>query len=296
MSKEEPMISSYDGIIADLQILGFTQLDMPLSVREVKKRWRDLCRRYHPDKGGDEDQFRFVTNAYECLTNPSYRKRERGGIKQQSLDVQLPYQVSFEEVFFGATIPINFAVKEFSEDGDIIRKKHEEIQTITLNLEPACFPGIKSPIGFRGKGLRRGRQRGDAIVNIALKKHELFRIGEKDGCFGKELYIYSEEYIPLNKCLKGGRIDVQTMYGIKRLKVPAGTRPGDKLPIKGAGLNGAPHFVVVKVHYPNRNELKTKEWSFLGIDWANEDGADAVVAEEQGTKLLYGGREGVTYE
>jgi curved DNA-binding protein CbpA len=37
--------------------------------QELKRRYRILSKKYHPDKGGTENQFRFVHDAYKYLIN-----------------------------------------------------------------------------------------------------------------------------------------------------------------------------------------------------------------------------------
>lgn len=59
---------------------------------EIKKAYRRLALKYHPDKGGSEAKFKEIANAYEVLSDPSRRaeydktgsappKTSRGGIE-----------------------------------------------------------------------------------------------------------------------------------------------------------------------------------------------------------------------
>lgn len=139
---------------------------------------------------------------------------------------------------------------------------------------------------FSGRGLRCGKTRGNAIVIPSIEPHPKFKVGPgptRNG-YGATLVISSEEEIPLKTCLKGGKIEVQTMRGIRKLRVPAGTCPGDRLRVPGAGINEGDHFVLVKVHYPKKNDLK-KDWGFLRVDWQKED--------EESRKENSGGMDGI---
>ena len=47
--------------------------------KEIKKAYRALAKIHHPDKGGDEDEFKVITEAFEILSDPDKRKRyDRG--------------------------------------------------------------------------------------------------------------------------------------------------------------------------------------------------------------------------
>jgi curved DNA-binding protein len=41
---------------------------------EIKKSFRKLAQKYHPDAGGDEQKFKEISEAYETLSNPEKRK------------------------------------------------------------------------------------------------------------------------------------------------------------------------------------------------------------------------------
>ena len=52
------------------QILGITR---DASAEEIKKAYRELAHKYHPDKGGDEKKFKEIAEAYQILSNKEKR-------------------------------------------------------------------------------------------------------------------------------------------------------------------------------------------------------------------------------
>lgn len=41
---------------------------------QIRKSFRKLALKVHPDKGGDPEKFKLISNAYETLTNPEKRQ------------------------------------------------------------------------------------------------------------------------------------------------------------------------------------------------------------------------------
>jgi DnaJ-class molecular chaperone len=64
------------------EVLGVTK---QVSQEEIKKAYRDLCKLHHPDKGGDEDKFKEISEAYENLSDKDKRaKYDRFGHGSQN--------------------------------------------------------------------------------------------------------------------------------------------------------------------------------------------------------------------
>lgn len=42
--------------------------------KEIKKRYRELSKTKHPDKGGNEEEFKELTKAYKSLTDEETKK------------------------------------------------------------------------------------------------------------------------------------------------------------------------------------------------------------------------------
>ena len=69
---------------ADLyDVLGVDESATPA---EIKKAYRKLSLKHHPDKGGDANLFKEVTRAYEVLSDGDKRALyEAGGLRDQSV-------------------------------------------------------------------------------------------------------------------------------------------------------------------------------------------------------------------
>lgn len=57
------------------QALGIMQLSEGYSEDDLRKTYRKLAKKAHPDAGGSAEQFMLIKEAYEYLNNPANNKR-----------------------------------------------------------------------------------------------------------------------------------------------------------------------------------------------------------------------------
>jgi curved DNA-binding protein CbpA len=62
-------------------ILGVSKTS---SQEEIKKKYRELSKMHHPDKGGDEEMFKKINEAYSTLSDPSKRAEYDNPVKTYS--------------------------------------------------------------------------------------------------------------------------------------------------------------------------------------------------------------------
>jgi hypothetical protein len=55
--------------VYDPQLLALLELPAHAGLDEIKHRFRELAKRYHPDLGGNSDDFRTLMDVYERLTD-----------------------------------------------------------------------------------------------------------------------------------------------------------------------------------------------------------------------------------
>lgn len=129
-------------------------------------------------------------------------------------------------------------------------------QKITLKVPAGIDDGATIRLKERGEAIGGGA-RGDLYVHIRVKAHKKFtREGD---------IILSEEHVSMIDAALGTEIEVETVDGTVRMKVPAGTQSGTDFKLSG---HGVPHLrsttrgsqiVSVIVDTPTKLTKKQKE-------------------------------------
>jgi len=103
-------------------------------------------------------------------------------------------------------------------------------QKITLKVPAGIDDGATIRLKERGEAVGGGA-RGDLYVHIRVKAHKKFtREGD---------IILSEEHVSMIDAALGTEIEVETVDGMVRMKVPAGTQSGTDFKLSG---HGVPHL------------------------------------------------------
>lgn len=278
---------------------------------EIKRAYRKLARKYHPDVSKEVDaeaKFKELGEAYEVLKDPEKRAaydrlganwkagedfrpppnwdegfefrgggftagdagayseffeqlfgragfgaaaagRAQHGFHARGQDSYAKIHIDLEDSFHGATRNIALSTPEMNAQG-YIEVKH---RSLNVKIPKGIKPGQHIKLAGQGNpGAGRG-QAGDLFLEIAFNSHPLYRVSEAD--------VYLELPIAPWEAALGAKIKVPTPEGLVDLKIPANSRQGGKLRLKGRGLPSqtpGDFYVVLQIALPPANTEKAK--------------------------------------
>jgi curved DNA-binding protein len=243
------------------KILG---VERGASEEDIKKAYRKLARKYHPDvskEGNAKEKFQEVSEAYETLRDKEKRAAyDSLGSFRPGQDFRPPpdwfdrfgagraedlHGVDLGEIFESMGI---FGRAQRRSRRSFAGEDHEVAVRLTLEeafrgtertvqLDGKAFTA-RIPRGatdgqrlrLRGKGApgTNGGPPGDLYLQIALDPHPLYRVS------GHDLDI-DVPLAPWEAAL-GAEVEIPTMEGRVTMKVPPGSKAGQKLRLAGKGL------------------------------------------------------------
>lgn len=113
-------------------------------------------------------------------------------------------------------------------------------------------------IRFSGEGeATRGGHSGDLYLRIRVKPHKDFERRGQD--------IFSRLAVPFKIAVLGGKVDVNTVDGVKELKIPNGTQSGTIIKLRGLGIphlrssSRGDHFVEIHIKVPEHLSRQQKK-------------------------------------
>ncbi len=129
-------------------------------------------------------------------------------------------------------------------------------QKIAIKIPAGIDDGTTIRLRERGEAIGSG-SRGDLYVHIKVKAHKKFtREGD---------IILSEEHISMVDAALGTEIEVETVDGTVRMKVPGGTQSGTDFKLSNHGVphmrsdSRGPHIVTIHVDIPTKLSKQQKE-------------------------------------
>ncbi len=129
-------------------------------------------------------------------------------------------------------------------------------QSIQLKIPAGIDDGATIRLREHGEAVANG-PKGDLYVNIRVKPHKKFtREGD---------LILSEEHIGMVEAALGSELDVETVDGPVRMKVPAGTQSGSDFKLSNHGVphlkgnSRGSHIVTIVVDTPTKLNRRQKE-------------------------------------
>jgi len=166
-----------------------------------------------------------LSDLFAGLGGGRFRGGRRGGNRSApGQDYEVTAPITLEDAYRGTELDLNLSVPEYDEQGRMRR--------VPLAFKARIPKGVTDGERLRlpGKGAKglNGGPNGNLYLTIQLQPHALYRVT------GHDLYL-DLPLAPWEAAL-GASVDVPTLGGAVRLKVPAGTNTGQKLRLAKRGL------------------------------------------------------------
>ncbi len=130
-------------------------------------------------------------------------------------------------------------------------------ERIRVGIPPGVDNDSRVRIPGKGNAGKRGGPPGDLFLLIKMDPHPFFRrLGNN---------LYCEVPISFPEAALGTKLEVPTVEGTARIRVPPGTQSGQKIRLRGKGFpslrHGAPgnQFVEIRVVTPKIRDERSKE-------------------------------------
>ncbi len=230
------------------EILG---VDRKADEKQVRQAFRKQARQFHPDLNpGDqeaEEKFKRVNEAYEVLSDPdSRRKYDRFGDRWKQADrFDRPPDMGGDP-FSGLDDLLSHFGGGFGRRSRRSASVRRMETPVTVSLEDA-YAGARFNVTIpAGGGERRvevkvppGVDTG-SVVHVSLDRgNQLFlnvTVTPHSRLTRKGADLYTDVRVPLEDAMLGGEVEVDSLKGKVRLKVPAESQNGQRIRLAGQGM------------------------------------------------------------
>lgn len=231
------------------------------SSEDIKKAYRSLAAKHHPDRGGDTAKFQEIQKAYETLSDPEKRSQydnphqHMGGMNGMG---------GFHFDFGGGFNPFEEMFRQFNRQG------RQKIYTVSVfvTLEQVARGEkhnvhIQTPEGSKiftidiprciddGAQVRYEGLMSDGLLQIQFRihRHPIFERRGLDLSITKTINVFD--------LILGTKISITNIYGKSlELNIPSKTKPGSTLRLQSKGLDSGNQsgdlYVLIHAEIPDK--------------------------------------------
>jgi len=174
----------------------------------------------------------------------------RPATAERGQDVEADLMVTLEEALHGSTRQVSLR-----------RSDSEKVETYQVKIPRGVHEGQRIRLAGQGEAGVGGGKKGDLFLRVRLARHPDFSVEGND-------LIYEVALEPWRAAL-GTEIEVPTLEGGRRLKIPAGTQAGQRFRLRDRGLPTANEgrgnlYVVAEITIPKKlTEAERELWERL---------------------------------
>jgi len=174
----------------------------------------------------------------------------RPATAERGQDVEADIMVTLEEALNGSTRQVSLR-----------RSDSEKVETYQVKIPRGVHEGQRIRLAGQGEPGAGGGKKGDLFLRVRLARHPDFTVEGND-------LVYEAALTP-SQAVLGTDLEVPTLEGDRRLKIPAGTQGGQRFRLRDRGLPTATGgrgnlYVVAQITIPKKlSEAERALWEQL---------------------------------
>lgn len=136
--------------------------------------------------------------------------------------------IDIEDAYRGGTQTISLRVPEIDASGHV----KDRVRQLNVKIPKGVSRGQRIRLAGQGAPGMGGGKSGDLYLDVEFRPHPLYRVEGKD--------VYLDVPLAPWEAALGATVKIPTPDGPVDLRIPAGTRSGNKLRLKNRGIPGNP--------------------------------------------------------